>query len=681
METQFALYAKNAMDRIVQLRELIKKHDELYYRHASPEISDYQYDQLKKELEQLEKEHPGIASKTSPTTSVGDDRLEGFKKYKHKAPMRSVENSYNQEDLFAFDERVKRFLKIKEPLSYVIEPKIDGVSVSLTYENGVFVRAVTRGNGEEGDDITLNAKTVKALPLQLKGDRFPKEMEVRCEIYMTQAEFERINAQREKEGLPLYANPRNLCAGTVKLLNPKETAKRHLLIVAYGLGYCSQEELFECHEEAIRQLNDWGLPIFKEKYWWVAADIETVWQKIQELAKLKNDFPYGTDGAVVKVNNLELQKKLGYTGKAPRWAIAYKFTPEQAETVLEDIFIQIGRTGTLTPVAQLTPVVIAGSTVSRATLHNAEEIARKDIRAGDTVLVEKAGEVIPAVIKVLHRNNPNVGAFQFPDLCPACQTHVVRITGQVAYKCPNVACPPQIRRRIAHFASKQAMDIKNLGVAVVDQLVTNHLCRNYADLYELEQEQLLPLEKFGPKAAGNLINSIQESKSQPLWRLIHGLGILNVGAQSAKDLAQNFSSLEALMEASCEELIQLEGVGPMIAESIIKFFKDYHNKAIVNRLIAFGLNTKANQATSPAQQPFLGQTFVLTGSLAQFSREEAKALIEKAGGRVTSSLSPKTNYLVLGTSPGSKYPKAQALGTNILSEKRFMELFLAHKKL
>lgn len=650
--------------RVDELRQIIHRHDLLYYKHAKPEISDFEYDLLKKELEALEATLPPPDLENSPTSLIGDDRLPEFASYTHKKPMASIDNSYNKDDLFEFDKRLQRLLN-KSTFDYVIEPKIDGVAVSLTYENGIFIRAVTRGNGTTGDDITANVKTIKSLPHNLPPSPPPPPIiEIRGEIYITQKEFERINQLREDDDLPLYANPRNLAAGTVKLLDPKETRQRNLSIVLYGIGY-SSPPLSDTQTHIHQIFKKWKLPT-QEKFWSVHG-IEAAWNAIEELDKIKSSFPYGTDGAVIKLNDIKLQDTAGSTSKAPRAIMAYKFAPEQATTLLKSITIQVGRTGVLTPVAELEPVHLAGSTVSRATLHNEDEINRKEIRIGSHVIVEKAGEIIPAVVqsvkdKLWHSAPP----YQFPTKCPACGTQAIRLPGEVAWKCPNASCPPQVRRRIIHFASRSAMDIENLGKAVVDQLVSNNLAHHIADLYTLTEHQLIPLEKFAEKSAKNLVQSIEESKNQPLWRLIHGLGIENVGQQGSKDLAQHFKSLNSLMTASLEDLLHIEGVGPIVAESILSFFKEPHNQQIVNRLIHYGLNTKTESTTSP--QTLIGKTFVITGTLPSLSRDDAKDLIEKAGGRVSSSVSKKTDYLLAGDSPGSKYEKAKDLNLKIISE-------------
>ncbi len=656
--------------RIEKLRKQIEHHDLLYYKKAHPEISDYEYDQLKKELETLEETLSDRERKESPTERIGDDRLSEFASYKHRKPMYSIDNSYDKKELFEFDARLRRMLGDHD-FEYVVEPKIDGVAVSLTYENGVFIRAVTRGNGTEGDDITSNVKTIRSLPLHLKGKDYPEIIEIRGEIYICEEEFQRINREREKEDLVLYANPRNLAAGTVKLLDPKEAAKRKLSIILYGIGYC-HPTFFKRQQEVHEKFKKWGLPIHEQ--YWVVKGIEAVWEVIEELDRIKNNFDYGTDGAVVKLDELAFQDQVGMTSKAPRGMIAYKFAPEQAITILKSIIIQVGRTGVLTPVAELESVHLAGSTVSRATLHNEDEIKRKAIRIGSKVVIEKAGEIIPAVIEsVKDQLWEKCEPYVFPTKCPACGTQAMRLPGEVAWKCPNVACPPQVRRRIEHFASRQAMDIENLGKAVVDQLVTNNLCEHVADLYLIKEEQLLGLERFAEKSARNLIQGIEESKKRPLWRLINGLGIADVGEQGSKDLARHFFSLESLMKAEEEDLMKVEGVGVVVAKSVKFFFNEPHNQEIIRRLIEYGINTKSD-VVHRTHQVLQGKNFVITGTLPNYSRDEAKELIEQAGGHVSSSVSKKTDYVLAGDSPGSKLDKAKELKVKIISVEELKKL-------
>ena len=660
--------------RAAQLRAEIARHDELYYRAGRTEISDVEYDALKRELTELERAHPDLAGSDSPTARVGDDRTEGFQHYRHRLPMQSLDNTYSEAELRTFDQRLRKLLgtPADAALPYVVEPKVDGVAVSVTYEKGRFVRAVTRGNGVEGDDITANVRTIRHLPMTLAGDGHPDVLEIRGEIYMTLAVFRRLNAQREEGGLETFANPRNLAAGTVKLLDPAEVAKRPLDIVLYGIGHCSAE-IAPSQSAYHDLLRAWKVPTVERL--WRADGIDAAWRAIQELDTVRREFAYATDGAVVKLDNFARQREAGATSKAPRWAIAYKYAPERAETRLRAIAIQVGRTGVLTPVAELEPVQLAGTTVARATLHNEDEIARKDIRVGDTVLVEKAGEIIPAVLGVNLALRPaDSEAFHFPENCPECATPVVKLPGEVAWRCPNLTCPAQVRRRIEHFASKQCMDIEGLGEAVVDQLVTRGLARTISDIYRLRHDDLVTLDKFGEKSAQNLAAGIRASKTAELWRLIHGLGIPGVGASSAKDLARHFRGVHALVAASEAELIALEGVGEKTARAIRAFFNEPANSILIDELRDLGVEPTPPVRATGAAASLEGRTFVLTGTLEGMTRDEAAARIEAAGGKVSGSVSKKTHYVVAGVEAGSKLEKAQKLGVPVLNEAQFLAL-------
>ena len=659
-------------DRIRLLREKVSHHDERYYRYAEPEISDRQYDRLKRELEDLEREHPELAGPDSPVLEVGDDRLEGFSSYTHRLPMQSLDNTYRFGELRDFANRLERLLGENE-LEFVVEPKIDGMAVSTTYEGGRFVRAVTRGNGTQGDDITANFALIRNYPKILAAPH-PEVLEVRGEIYMTLAEFERINGWRLKEGLPLFANPRNLAAGTVKMLDRKEAGSRRLTWVSHGLGYCDPG-YYDTLTKFFRDLKRWNFPRVENH--WVRRGIDPCISAIGELDELRRDYAYSTDGAVLKLNRIGWQTRAGSTAKAPRWAIAYKFEAEQVVTRLLDISIQVGRTGALSPVAILEPVKLGGTTVSRATLHNRDEIARKDVRVGDFVKVEKAGEIIPAIVEVVtDKRASELLPYAFPTKCPACQTAVIPTEGEAALRCPNTTgCPPQIRRRIGFFASRQCMDIEGLGEAVVDQLVGRELVASPVDLFGLEKKDLLELDKFAEKSADNLLKALEESKGRELWRLIHGLGIQHVGMAASKLLANTFLDMKKLAGATADQLIEIEGIGPIVAQSIVTFFGDPTHGKMVHELIAAGLS--ANPAL-PEQagsiQAVDGKTFVLTGVLPNLKRKEARERIEKAGGKVVGSVSRKTAYLVAGEKAGSKLRAAEKLGIEILGERELLEL-------
>lgn len=670
-----------AQNRLEQLRAELARHRELYYRQARPEISDRDYDALEAELAALEREFPGLAAASSPTAQVGDDRLAGFATYRHRQPMQSLDNTYSEEELRAFHQRLVKLFG-REDLDYVVEPKIDGLAVSVTYEQGRLVRAVTRGNGEEGDDITANAKTIRTLPAALRaapGVPIPDSIEVRGEIYLTTAEFQRINQEREEAGEALYANPRNLAAGTIKQLDPREVARRKLEIVLYGFGFC--EPLAAESQVGLQDLvRAWGLPTV-ERYW-QAKGVDEVWQAVRELDGLRHAFAYGTDGAVVKLDSFGLQREAGSTAKAPRWAIAYKFEPERAETRINGITIQVGRTGVLTPVAELAPVLLAGTTVSRATLHNQDEITRKDVREGDYVLVEKAGEVIPAVISVnLQRRAPECRPYVFPANCPECGTPVVRLPEEVAIRCPNGACPVQVRRRVVHYCSKACMDIEGLGVAMVDELVSRGWVAELPDLYRLKREDLLTLGKKVEKSTDNLLAAIEDSKRRELWRLIHGLGIPHVGVAAAKDLAGHFRDLRKLAAATRESFIAekesvISGIGETMAAAILRFFAEPRNQSIVEGLLGAGLEPVAPAAAEPGTSAgkLAGKTLVLTGTLPSLSREEATAMIEAAGGKVSGSVSKKTSCVLAGAEAGSKLDKARQLGVPVVDEAEFRRM-------
>jgi DNA ligase (NAD+) len=665
--------------KIAALRGEVASHDERYYKKARPAITDREYDRLKRELADLESKYPAAAKAAgtdSPTVRVGDDRAEGFSTYRHRLPMQSLDNTYSEAELRDFHARLSRVLG-RDDLSYVVEPKIDGLAVSLTYEKGRLVRAVTRGNGVEGDDVTANALTIKGLPKELKRSAqapVPDIIEIRGEIYMTLAEFERINAARDEEGEERFANPRSLAAGTIKLLDPREVAERTLEIVLYGIGACEPlKSAGETQSGYHAKVKAWGLPGVEKL--WTAKGIDEAWAAIGELDQLRQKFAYMTDGAVVKLDSLALQREAGSTSKAPRWAMAYKFAAERAETKLLSITVQVGRTGVLTPVAELEPVLLARSTVARATLHNRDEIARKDIRVGDFVFVEKAGEVIPAVVGVnLERRTPKCVPYVFPTKCPACGTHVVTVEGEVALRCPNYDCPVQVRRRVQHFASKACIDIDGLGEAMVDALVEKGWVRGVADIYSLKRDDLLTLGKSVEKSTDKLLAAIEVSKSAELWRFIHGLGIPHVGAAAAKDLAVKFMGLEALSQSKHTDYIGpkgeslISGIGETMADAIVGHFNQPKNRTLVRDLVEAGVDPAVPAAPSPGTGLLAGKTFVLTGTLPSMSRDEASAKIEAAGGKISSSVSKKTHFVLAGSDAGSKLEKAKSLGVPVLSE-------------
>ena len=659
----------NTHKEIAKLRAEITKHDQLYYKDALPSIDDQAYDRLKAQLAELEATVPEFDFGTSPTQSVGDDRLEAFVSYTHRVPMLSLDNTYSMEELIEFGKRLeKRFPD--QTLNYLVEPKIDGVAVSLTYEQGQFVRAVSRGNGAEGDDITQNVRPIKGLPMTLNDA--PEILEVRGEIYMRHEEFERINATRETEGQQLYANPRNLAAGTIKLLDPAEARTRSLDIVLYGVGACEPARFFSHQAEIHEKLKTWGFSVLEKI--WLTDGIEQAWKSIENLDTLRQGFTYPTDGAVVKLDDFRLQDEAGFTSKAPRWAIAYKFEAERAETLLKEISLQIGRTGAVTPVALLEPVQLAGTTVSRATLHNEDEIRRKDIRPGDTVLVQKAGEIIPQVLSVnLSKRPADSVPFDFGAHLESLGIIAERDPNEAVWRITRKDDPIRQQRALQHFASRACMDIENLGTAIVEQLVARGLAHNPADLYTLRIEQLLELDKFAEKSANNLIAALEASKTRCLWQLIHGLGIPHVGKQSAKDLEAYFDSLDAIASASVEALVEVDGVGSIMAQSLHAWFADPDHTTLIDRFRKYGLNFQSARIEI-GDSALAGKIFVLTGSLPTLTRSEATAMIEQVGGRSSSSVSKKTDYVIAGEASGSKYAKAEKLGIVILDEDQFKHL-------
>jgi DNA ligase (NAD+) len=664
-----ALEEKDAVKRAAQLRKEIGEHNRRYYEEAAPTISDREYDALYRELSDLEKRFPKLAAPDSPTQRVGETPLKAFAQITHRVPMLSLDNTYSEEEITDFYRRMERLLPNKK-IPVVIEPKVDGVAVSLLYEKGELRYAATRGDGTVGDDITQNIRTIRAVPKQLKGD-VPNVLEVRGEAYLDKRGFAKLNAERREAGLPEFANPRNAAAGSLKQLDPAIAAKRPLGVVCYGTGLMEGAQL-DKHSELFALLKKLGLP--GTERWWLADSVEEILRAIHELDRIRHDFAYQTDGAVVKVDAFSQREVLGFTAKSPRWAIAFKYEAERVETRLLDILVQVGRTGTLTPVAALEPVVVSGSTVSRATLHNEEEIERKDIRIGDTVLIEKAGEVIPAVVGV--RTDLRTGRekkFRMPKHCPECGSAVVKDEGQVAVRCVNSQCPAQVRRRIEHFASRGAMDIEGLGEAVVNQLVQQKLLADVGDIYALKAPILIELERMGEKSVSNLLEAIEQSKSRPLWRLLFGLGILHVGVSASRALADHFPNLDTLMKSSVEELQQIPDVGEVVGLSIHTFFREPHNLAVIEKLRKAGLRFEAEPKTEGAAPGFKNTTWVITGTLSQ-SRDEIAELIRARGGKVSGSVSKKTSYVLAGEEAGSKLEKARKLGVRVLSEGEFRKM-------
>ncbi|MCC6362468.1 MAG: NAD-dependent DNA ligase LigA [Bryobacterales bacterium] len=654
-------------ERIESLRADIRRHEHLYYVLDQPEISDAEYDALMRELQTLEKAHPELLTPDSPTQRVGGKPREGFVKVRHSAPMLSLDNALNEGELRDFDRRVRDLLAGAE-FRYVAELKMDGLSMAAHYEDGLLRLAITRGDGVEGEDVTGNARTIRALPLSVKPP-VPR-FEVRGEVVMPRRYFDRLNEEREKEGLPRYANPRNSAAGSLRVLEPWITASRKLDYFTYFF-LVDGKPYYPSHWQSLEALKHLGFKVNPNRK--QCADVDELYDVCRQWEAMRDEFPYEIDGVVAKVDSVAQQDSLGWTAKAPRWAIAYKFPAQQAETVVENIEVQVGRTGALTPVAHLRPVFVSGVTVSRATLHNEDEIERLNLHIGDTVVVERSGDVIPKVVRVLKHGSER-RAFRMPKQCPVCGGDVVRAEGEAASRCINSNCPARLKETVRFFASRGVMDIDGMGEALVDQLVDRGLVRSVADIYNLTLEQLLELERMGGKSAAKILQNVERSRRQPLARLLNGLGIPFIGERTAQILADTFGDLDKIAAADADLLQTAEEVGPKVAESIRRFFRERHNQDLVERLRAAGLQFTQEVRNHAPQGVLTGKTFVLTGTLPTLSREEAKAKIEAAGGKVTGSVSKKTSYVVAGEDAGSKLAKAQELGIPVLDEDGMMHL-------
>lgn len=658
----------SAKKRAEELRDLLHRANRAYYEEARPFISDREFDEALEELDRLEQEF-NLVTKDSPTQRVGGEPTSDFPTVEHPTRMLSLDNTYNEEELRDFDRRVKDILGHND-FTYACELKFDGASIRLRYENGDLVLGATRGDGERGDDITQNIKTIRDIPLSINGDG-PGVLEIRGEAYMEKEAFVRMNEKREEEGLQPFANPRNSTAGSLKMQDSREVARRPIKFFAFDLLMESPDSE-RTHQKKMELLKEFGFKVCE--YFEVKKSIDEVFELINQWDKLRHKLPYETDGVVFKVNEEKYYEELGSTSKFPRWAIAYKFEAEQATTVIDSITLQVGRLGKITPVAELQPVLLAGTTVKRASLHNEDEIQRKDIRPGDTVIVEKAGEIIPQVVSVVNPDADNRSEpFSMPEHCPACGEKLVKLDDEVAWRCINPQCPPQVRERVTHFASRDAMDIDGLGEAVVELLIEQDLIKTYADLYSLNKKQIVPLERMGEKSAQNLVDAINESKKQSLDRLIYALGIRFVGKTVARDLANHFKSLDALMQADVETMTEINSIGPKIAESVVAFFDKEKNRDLIEQLKEAGLTMEQEQ-TELLSKTLDGKKIVLTGTLPTYTRKEAKELIEKHGGKTTSSVSNNTDFVLAGDSPGSKYEKALDLGIEILDEDTFKKL-------
>ena len=663
------------MQRLHELREVIHLHQYQYYVENRSSISDAEYDALYRELQALEKTHPELITPDSPTQRVGGQPAEGFEPVEHLRPMLSLDNAMNTEDLHEFAARLQRLLPGQQ-YSYVVEPKIDGLGVALLYTRGVLTRGATRGDGRIGENITQNLRAIRSIPLRLRGPlRDLERLEVRGEVYMPRAAFAQLNQQLEEEGQEPFANPRNAAAGSLRLLDAALSARRPLDIFLYTLGYAEPTQPYTTHWDAMQGLQEAGLRVNPRTA--RCATIEEVMAYCQKLEEHRHDLEYDADGVVVKVDSFRWQTALGATAHHPRWAIAFKFAAQQAVSRVLAINISVGRTGALTPTAELEPVHIAGVTVSRASLHNEDEIRRKDIRVGDQVLVERAGDVIPQVVRVLLEARPADSLpFSMPTHCPACHTLAYRPAGEAVARCPNAACPAQFRERLLHYGSRRAMDIDGLGTAVVEQLVSRSLVHDFADLYRLEEEELAKLERLAKKSASNLVEAIAQSRQRGLARLLFGLGIRHVGERGAALLSRHYRSIEKLAEVSVEELSAINEIGPVIAESVLQFFANEENRHTITRLREAGVSMEESipaDTGTVSPQVLAGKVFVLTGTLPHLTRQEVQALITAAGGRVTSSVTRKTDYVVAGAEPGSKYEQAQRLAIPILTEEELLD--------
>jgi DNA ligase (NAD+) len=663
---------KSTIEEAARLRDEIRRHEELYYVNDSPEISDAEYDALISKLQKLESEYPELVTPDSPTQRVGGRPAEGFAEVVHRRPMLSLDNTYNIEELVAFDQRCQRLAEGR-PLEYVCELKIDGVSISLHYADQVLVRGVTRGDGRIGEEVTQNARTIRSVPLRLRQNQAGPEIEVRGEVFIPRKVFDRTNSEREEQGEARFANPRNAAAGTLRQLDSRSVAKRGLDMFAYDL-LTGDRKPFATHWEALNWLEAAGFRVNPHRQ--LCSSIDEVIEFCNRMETQRDDLDYEIDGLVVKVNSTSLQDEFGATAKAPRWAVAYKYPARQATTRVIKIVVQVGRTGALTPVANLEPVLLAGTTVSRATLHNADEVKRLGVREGDWVLIEKGGEVIPKVLKVIESKRTGAEkAFRMPRKCPVCGGEISKVEGEVVSRCVAADCPAQLKGRVIHFASRRAMRIEGLGESLVDQLVDKKMLGDFGDLYKLTLDDVAGLERMAKKSAANLLGQIEASKTRDLPQLVYALGIRHVGDRTAGILARHFGSLEAIAKATVEELDDIPEIGLTVAQSVRAWFDDPGNAELSERLHAAGVKTQIErQTTKTLDERFANKQFVLTGTLAAFTRDEAKAQIEARGGRVMSSVSKKTDYVVAGEEAGSKLDKAQELGVPVLDEAAFKKM-------
>ncbi len=663
---------KRTLVRVKELREQINHHNYLYYVLDSPEISDAEYDRLFDELVELEAKYPQLVTPDSPTQRVGAAPLDEFKTVRHSVPMLSLNKASSREEFLDFHRRVLELSGVGDKgIQYTVEPKFDGLAVELVYRKGTFTVGSTRGDGVVGEDVTQNLKTVKTIPLRLIGKRLPELLEVRGEVIMNKGDFEKLNKQREKTGEPLFANPRNAAAGSVRQLDSRITSSRPLNMYAYGIGRVDGRRLSN-HWDSMQYLRELGFKI--SQYVELCSDADQVRGYYDKLLKLRDDLPYEIDGMVVKLNQFELQARLGELSRSPRWAVAWKFPPQQENTRVKEIIVSVGRTGALTPVAILEPVRVGGVEVSRATLHNEDEVKKKDVRAGDTVVIQRAGDVIPEVVKVIEsKRTGKEKKFVMPDKCPVCGSKVERPEGEAIHRCTGIACPAQIKENLAHFAWKGAMDIDGLGFKLLEQMVDKEIIKDQADLYFLKKQDILKMDRMGDKLAENILSAIDKSRNPSLDNLIYALGIRNVGYHLAGVLAKNFRSIDNLAKQSIDDLTQVNEIGPIVAESIYNFFHNPKNLKILEKLKKGGVKFPEEKAVAK-KTPLSGKTFVLTGGLESFSRDQATKIIEDMGGRVASSVSKKTDFVVVGKDPGSKYDKALELKVKTLDEEEFKKV-------
>jgi len=662
-----------AKQRMLELRNLIAQYDYEYYALDAPSVPDSEYDKIYRELQTLENLHPGLITPDSPTQRISGSATNAFNSITHRQAMLSLNNAFEDNELEAFDKRVYEALGV-ELVEYAVEPKFDGLAITLTYEHGVFIQGATRGDGYTGEDVTHNLRTLRAIPMRLNCAQPPKLLEVRGEVLMLKRDFERLNQTQLSKGEKLFANPRNAAAGSLRQLDAKVTATRPLTFFAYGLGAAEGVPSFSSHKQAMDYLASLHFPVSHERDVVIGAKgLKAYYQKI---GQIRHQLPYDIDGVVYKVNNFNQQNELGFVSRAPRWAIAHKFPAQEALTVVEDITVQVGRTGAITPVARLAPVFVGGVTVTNATLHNEDEVRRKDVHIGDTVSVRRAGDVIPEVVSVVDDKRPaNVRRFEMPTVCPECGSHILKQANEAVARCTGgLFCPAQRKQAITHYASRRAMDIEGLGEKLVDQLVEANLVHTLADIYKLDLTTLSNLERMAKKSAQNILDALEASKTTTLARFIYALGMRNVGEATAKDLAKHFGNLPSLMQAGVQDLLSVNDVGPVVAESITNFFSEAHNQAVITELLAAGITWPESKGKQAPTGNLVGKTFVLTGTLPNLSRDEAKEKLEAAGAKVSGSVSKKTDYVITGSDAGSKLDKAQELGVTILDETGLLAL-------